>query len=72
MSGMKRKHDVDRANGPDHPHARRERDAQVRLLDKGADQIAPRPWQEPQALPLSKKSGVAKRAQSRPRPTYQK
>lgn len=42
---MERKHDVDRANGADHPHARRERDAQVRLLDKGADQIAPRPWQ---------------------------
>ena len=28
----------------DHPPLQREREAQDRLLDRGADQLAPRPW----------------------------
>ncbi|MBE1877591.1 DNA-binding protein [Myceligenerans pegani] len=41
---MERKHDVDRPADEDHARARRERDAQDRLLALGADSLGPRPW----------------------------
>lgn len=48
---MERKHDLERATSVDQPQAQRERDAQDRLLNKGADQLEPRPWQHDAAPP---------------------
>lgn len=45
MGGMERKHDIERPSSADDAQTRREREAQGRLLDKGADQLEPRPWQ---------------------------
>ena len=41
---MGRKHEPERLSSADHAQAQRERDAQDKLLDKGADQLQPRPW----------------------------
>ncbi|ORI19865.1 DNA-binding protein [Rhodococcus sp. 1163] len=41
---MEAKHYVERPSSADHARARRERHAESRLLDKGADQLTPRPW----------------------------
>ncbi|MGP4974945.1 DNA-binding protein [Brachybacterium tyrofermentans] len=48
---MERKHDVEQLSSADHESTRREREAQGRLLDKGADQLEPRPWQQAAAPP---------------------
>ncbi|GAB3168613.1 hypothetical protein GCM10027059_31680 [Myceligenerans halotolerans] len=49
---MDRKHDVDRPADPDpdRSQARRERDAQDRLLELGAGDLGPRPWR-PEPIP---------------------
>lgn len=41
---MERKHDLERPGGASYAHAEREHHAQGMLLDKGADQLEPRPW----------------------------
>ncbi|MBK8469819.1 MAG: DNA-binding protein [Actinomycetales bacterium] len=41
---MEHKHDLDRAVGSGHARARREGEAQQRLLALGADGLAARPW----------------------------
>lgn len=48
---MGRKHDSERLGSADHAQAQRERDAQNRLLDNGADQLQPRPWRPAPAPP---------------------
>lgn len=48
---MGRKHDFERLGSADHAQAQRERDAQNRLLDNGADQLPPRPWRPAPAPP---------------------
>ena len=47
MTVMGRKHDFERLGSADHAQAQRERDAQNRLLDNGADQLPPRPAPAP-------------------------
>lgn len=47
---MDRKHDLDSPADPDHAQARRERDAQDRLLELGAGDLGPRPWR-PEPIP---------------------
>lgn len=42
---MEHKHNHVRSNRTDHAQAGSGRDAQGRLLDKGADKLEPRPWQ---------------------------
>lgn len=42
---MERKYDLERPSSADYARARREGHAESRLLDKGADQLTPRPWQ---------------------------
>ncbi|WP_129656330.1 DNA-binding protein [Rothia halotolerans] len=42
---MERKHDLERPSSADEAQTGREREARVRLLDKGADQLEARPWQ---------------------------
>ncbi|WP_150461156.1 DNA-binding protein [Nesterenkonia ebinurensis] len=49
---MARKYDLERPGSSDHAQGQRERDAQDRLLDKGADQLEPRPWR-PEPMPPS-------------------
>lgn len=51
MVGMERKHNLKASGSAEHAQARRERDAQDRLLDKGADQLAARPWRPAPAPP---------------------
>lgn len=41
---MESKHDITASVGVDNAQPQRERDAQDRLLDLGADQLEPRPW----------------------------
>ncbi|MEU4807126.1 DNA-binding protein [Actinosynnema sp. NPDC023587] len=41
---MEREHDLERARSADHAQGRRERDAQDRLMELGADRLEPRPW----------------------------
>lgn len=52
---MERKHDL--TQGEDaphaHAHARRERDAQERILGMGADGLEPRPWRPSPAPPTA-------------------
>ena len=48
---MGRKHEPERLSSADHAQAQRERDAQDKLLDKGADQLQPRPWRPAPAPP---------------------
>lgn len=47
---MERKHDLNQAAGEDHAQARREGEAQVRLLELGAEGLAARPWR-PEPVP---------------------
>src|SRR5699024_10296606 len=51
MGGMERKHDLERPGVADHAQAERERNAQGMLLNKGADQLEPRPWRPEPAPP---------------------
>jgi len=51
MTVMGRKHEPERLSSADHAQAQRERDAQDKLLDKGADQLQPRPWRPAPAPP---------------------
>ena len=48
---MGRKHEPERLSSADHAQAQRERDAQDKLLVKGADQLQPRPWRPAPAPP---------------------
>lgn len=41
---MERKHDYDRTPNADQAQGQRERDAQDRLVELGADRLEPRPW----------------------------
>ncbi|GAB3615554.1 hypothetical protein GCM10027416_01110 [Okibacterium endophyticum] len=41
---MEHRHDVDQSGSTEHSQLRRERNAQERLLNLGADSLAPRPW----------------------------
>lgn len=50
---MERTHDLEGAGGADHAQARREHDAQVRLLERGADRLEPRPWRPDPAPPTA-------------------
>lgn len=52
MDGMPRKRDATRTAHADHARARREQDAQERLLDLGAEGLEARPWR-PAAVPPS-------------------
>lgn len=49
---MEHKHDDGRGAGADQARARREDDARERLVEHGADEIAPRPWR-PAPVPPS-------------------
>lgn len=49
---MKSNHDSARSAAADQAQAQRESQAQTRLLDKGADQLEPRPWR-PSPVPPS-------------------
>jgi hypothetical protein len=47
---MEHKPDLHRSEAIDHPQARREHEAQARLLELGADALAARPWR-PGSMP---------------------
>lgn len=49
---MEHPRDLERSASTDHAQARRERDAQNRLLDRGRDHLEPRPWR-PAPMPPS-------------------
>lgn len=50
---MERKHDLEQSGSADHAQLRRERDAQDRLLELGADGLKPRPWRPDPAAPTA-------------------
>ncbi len=53
MGTMEREHEPHRTGGDDHAQARREREAQDRLLDLGADRLEERPWRPAPAPPTA-------------------
>ena len=50
---MERNHDVAPDAGSDHAEAQRERDAQRRILELGAEGLEPRPWRPEPAPPTA-------------------
>lgn len=50
---MERKRDPEHAGTGEHAQARREHDAQDRLLELGADRLEPRPWRPDPAPPTA-------------------
>lgn len=50
---MEHPHDADRSGAAEHPQLRRERDAQRLLLDRGAEDLDPRPWRPAPAPPTA-------------------
>lgn len=50
---MEHRHDQPRVDSPEQTHAHHERDAQDRLLARGADELPPRPWRPDPAPPTA-------------------